>query len=138
MLWFYLHLFVRLTYHATITLLIIDQFLVFHLQMRYLILWPYERLLKLLKVIYLASFLTYIFCVLVCSQANWLGLHFQYFVHWIFHSISYFRTYNMHIQLSYQRNEKRIYILKTVQWATIKQVTSEDFTVFLGWFKLLQ
>ena len=44
----------------------------------------------------------------------------------------------MHIQLSYQINEKRTYILKTVQRATIKQVTSEDFTVFLGWFKLLQ
>ena len=35
--WFYYHWFVRLTYHSSMTLLTIDRFLVFHLNLRYLI-----------------------------------------------------------------------------------------------------
>ena len=42
----YLILFVRLTHYATMTVLTIDRFLVFHLNMRYFILWPPKRLLK--------------------------------------------------------------------------------------------
>ena len=61
--WFYLHSFIRLIYHFTMTLLTIDRFLAFHLNMKYLILWPSERLLKSLKFIYLISFLSYIFIV---------------------------------------------------------------------------
>ena len=41
-------------------MLTIDRLLVFHLNMTYLILWPSERLLKSLKVVYLISFLSYI------------------------------------------------------------------------------
>ena len=34
--WFYIHSFVRLTYYSTMTLLTIDRFLVFYLNIRYL------------------------------------------------------------------------------------------------------
>ena len=66
--WFYLYSFVRLTYHSTMKLLTIDRLLVFHLNMTYLILWPSERLLKSLKVVYLISFLSYtaIFLLFSC------------------------------------------------------------------------
>ena len=76
---FYIHLFVRLIYHSTITLLIIDRFLVFHLNMRYLILWPYERLLKSLKVIYLVSFLPYIFLCACLFSSQLTGIIFSTF-----------------------------------------------------------
>ena len=72
-LWFYIHLFVRLTYHSTMALLTIDRFLVFHLNLRYLILWPSERLLKTLKVVYLISFLNYISiaCLFFLKPIDW-------------------------------------------------------------------
>ena len=71
--WFYLHSFVRLTYHSTMTLLTIDRFLAFHLNIRYLILWPSERLLKSLKIVYLDSFLSYIsiLCLFVLKPIDW-------------------------------------------------------------------
>ena len=72
-LWFYVHLFVRLTYHYTMVLLAIDRFLVFHLNMRYLILWPSGRLLKSLKVVYPISFLSYvsIVCLFFLKSIDW-------------------------------------------------------------------
>ena len=73
MVWFYIHSFVRLTHHSTMTLLTIDRFLAFYLNMRYLILWPSERLLKSLKVVYLVSFLSYIsiVCLFVLTPIDW-------------------------------------------------------------------
>ena len=58
-IWFHYHWFVRLTYHSFMTLLTVDRFLVFHLNLKYLLVWLRERLLKLLKVIFLISLLTY-------------------------------------------------------------------------------
>ena len=55
-LWFYIHCFVRLTYYSTLTILTIDRFLVFYLNMRYFIVWPPEKLLKYLVFIYVISF----------------------------------------------------------------------------------
>ena len=59
----YLILFVRLTYYATMTVLTMDRFLVFYLNMRYFFLWPPRRLLKSLLLIYFISFAMYISCV---------------------------------------------------------------------------
>ena len=64
-LWFYIHCFVRLTYYFTMTTLAVDRFLVFYLNMRYLIVWPPEKPLKCLKFIYVISF--FIWGCFVCS-----------------------------------------------------------------------
>lgn len=58
--WVYLHLFVRLTYYSAMTLLTIDRFLVFYLNIRYLSKWPAERLLKSIAFIYIISLLIFI------------------------------------------------------------------------------
>ena len=104
--WFYLYSFVRLTYHSTMKLLTIDRLLVFHLNMTYLILWPSERLLKSLKVIYLISQL-YFHCFLVFSQANRLGLYFQYYVYRILHlgCHIYYTSYCYILLHFYQRQD---------------------------------
>ena len=55
--WFYIHCFVRLTYYSTITTLPLDRFLVFYWNIRYLIVWPAEELLKYLVFTYVISFI---------------------------------------------------------------------------------
>lgn len=55
--WFYIHCFVRLTYYSTITTLTLDRFLVFYWIIRYLIVWPAEKLLKYLVFTYVISFI---------------------------------------------------------------------------------
>ena len=70
----YMVLFVRLTHYATMTVLTIDRFLVFHLNMRYFILWPPRRLLKSLLLIYFISLAMYISCVclMVLDVIDWM------------------------------------------------------------------
>ena len=58
--WFYIHCFVRLTYYSTITTLTLDRFLVFYWNIRYLIVWPAEKLLKYLVFTYVIS------CIIWC------------------------------------------------------------------------
>ena len=61
---FYLICFCRLTYYSIMTLLAIDRFLVFYLSMRYLSKWPPKRLINVLVLIHVISFLIYILPVL--------------------------------------------------------------------------
>ena len=72
----YINLFVRLTHYATMTVLAIDRFLVFHLNMRYFILWPPRRMLKSLLLIYFISFAVYLSCVclIVLDIIDWMYL----------------------------------------------------------------
>ena len=84
--WFYVHLFVRLTYYSTMTLLTIDRFLVFYLNMRYLTVFTPERLKKSLICIYLISFLIYIcfVCLIILKMINWLHIaHMMYMPYFI-------------------------------------------------------
>ena len=117
-LWFYLHSFVRLTYHSTMTLLTIDRFLVFHLNLRYLILWPSERLLKSIKVVYLISFLSYIsiVCLFVLKPIDWdhiSNIMFTgYFVWDVIYIIQVIGTY-CYIFIKYKKHKELVKHYKT-------------------------
>ena len=110
-LWFYVHLFVRLTYHYTMTLLAIDRFLVFHLNMRHLILWPSGKLLKSLKVVYLISFLSYvsIVCLFFLKSIDWdyiSNIMFTvYFIWDVIYIIQVIATY-CYIFIKYKNHEE--------------------------------
>lgn len=74
--WFYLHLFVRLTYYSTMTLLTIDRYLVFRLSLRYFGLQPAKRLLRTVVFIYYISFVIYIcfICLIVLELIDWMKI----------------------------------------------------------------
>ena len=72
--WFYIHFFLKLTYHSTMTLFTTDRFLVFHLNVRYLVIWTPERLLKSLAVIWLIQFFIYMY--FHCLLDRWIGIIF--------------------------------------------------------------
>ena len=113
MVWFYIHSFVRLTHHSTITLLTIDRFLAFYSNMRYLILWPSERLLKSLKVVYLVSFLSYIsiVCLFVLTPIDWHYisniLFSGYFIWGVIYIIQVIATY-CYIFIKYKKHKEYI------------------------------
>ena len=115
--WFYVHFFVRLTYHSTMTVLTIDRFLEFHLNMRYLTLWPHERLLKSLKVIFLISFLTYFttVCLFFIKPIDWdyvSNVMFTgYFIWDVIYVIQVVATY-IYIFIKYKKHKKLVKRLK--------------------------
>lgn len=80
--WFYLRLFVRLTYYSTMTLLTIDQYLVFRLSLRYFGLWPTKRLLRTVVLIYCISFVIYIcfICLIALELISWMKISDVFFL----------------------------------------------------------
>ena len=113
MAWFYIHSFVRLTYHSTMTLLTIDRLLAFYLNMRYLTLWPSEKVLKWLKVVCLVSFLSYIsiMCLLVLTPVDWdyiSNIMFTgYFIWDVIYIIQAITTY-YYIFIKYKKHKELI------------------------------
>ena len=93
-----------------VTLLTIDWLLVFHLNLRYLILWSSEKLLKFLKFLYLISCLSYIF--IVCFFAlNWdhiSNIMFTgYFIQDVIYIIHVIGTY-CYIFIKYKKHKQLV------------------------------
>ena len=109
--WFYLHLFVRLTYYSAMTLLTIDRFLVFYLNIRYLSKWPPERLLKSIVFIYVTSLLIFTcFTVMISLKlVDWLyfaNLMFMpYFILDVIYIIQVRSTY-FYIYFKYKKHKE--------------------------------
>ena len=58
--WLYVILFIRFTYYSTMTILTVDRFLVFYLNIKYQVKWPLERILKLLGFTHIFSFVLFV------------------------------------------------------------------------------
>lgn len=110
-LWFYIHCFVRLTYYFTMTTLAVDRFLVFYLNMRYLIVWPPEKPLKCLKFIYVISFFIWgcFVCSIVFELIEWklvcLIMFIPYFIWDIIYIVQVIVTY-FYIFGKYKENKE--------------------------------
>ena len=109
--WFYLHLFVRLTYCSAMTLLTIDRFLVFYLNIRYLSKCPPERLLKPIVFIYVTSFLIFTcFAVMISLKlVDWLYfanlMYIPYFILDVIYIIQVMSTY-FYIYFKYKKHKE--------------------------------
>lgn len=118
MIWFYFHWFVRLAYHSNLTLSTIDSFLVFHLNMKYLIVWSPERLLKSLKVVLFISLLTYfsIACLFFIKPIDWYYvsnvMFIAYFIWDIIYIVQVIATY-IYIFIKYKKHRELLKRLKT-------------------------
>ena len=125
----YLILFVRLTHYATMTVLTIDRFLVFHLNMRYFILWPPKRLLKSLLLICFISFAIYISCtcLIVLDIIDWVKLADRAYLPFLIWDIIYigivvatylyiFHIYKKHLKFNkdqlFRRNKSEHFMLR--------------------------
>ena len=125
----YLILFVRLTHYATMTVLTIDRFLVFHLNMRYFILWPPKRLLKSLLLICFISFAIYISCtcLIVLDIIDWVKLADRAYLPFLIWDIIYigivvatylyiFHIYKKHLKFNkdqlFRRNKNEHFMLR--------------------------
>ena len=117
-IWFYFHWFVRLAYHSNMTLLTIDWILVFHLNMKYLIVSSPERLLKSLKVVFLISLLTYfsIACLFFIKPIDWYYvsnvMFIAYFIWDIIYIVQVIATY-IYIFIKYKKHRELLKRLKT-------------------------
>ena len=96
-----------------VTLLTIDWLLVFHLNLRYLILWSSERLLKFLKFLYLISCLSYIFivCLFALKPIDWdhiSNIMFTgYFIWDVIYIIHFIGTY-CYIFIKYKKHKQLV------------------------------
>ena len=125
----YLILFVRLTHYATMTVLTIDRVLVFHLNMRYFILWPPKRLLKSLLLICFISFAIYISCtcLIVLDIIAWVKLADRAYLPFLIWDIIYigivvatylyiFHIYKKHLKFNkdqlFRRNKSEHFMLR--------------------------
>lgn len=106
-------LFIRFTYHSTMTILTIDRFLVFYLNIRYLTIWPPQRLLKLLVFIHVISFSIYIcfVCLISLRVIEWKHLteilFIPYFVWDVIYIVLVAATY-FYIFCVYKKHKKQV------------------------------
>ena len=112
------------------TLLTIDRFLVFHLNLKYLLVWPPERLLKLLKVIFLIFLLTYfaIMCLLFIKPIDWdyvSNVFFIAYFNWdVIYAAQVIATY-IYIFIKYKKHRELIKRVKA------KSNTREQFKLLI-------
>ena len=111
--WVYLHLFVRFTYYSAMTLLTIDRFLVFYLNIRYLSKWPPEKLLKSIAFIYVTSLLIFICfaCAVSLKLIDWMYftniMYMPYFIWDVIYIIQVIATY-FYIYFKYKKHKELI------------------------------
>ena len=154
-MWFYIHIIYRLTYYSTMTLLTIDRFLVFHLNIKYLATWPPEKLLKSLACIYVVSFLVFIcfICLIVLKLIDWRNFANIMFIPYSIWDVIYivqviltyfyiFRKYKKHKRINKCRKNRQddreqfklviptLIILTFIMFTCIPDLINSSFQLF--------